>query len=130
MRAPDAIMEPSVMAKINEYLSAGGQPQVAIESLSEHYEGGGRQHTVQSASAASSAAALKHVSAGMAAALKLVATRQMITDVHASASPPLVFSIPRVLQAMRRWQAWCAAGWQTLHLMAAAHHLMSTSCSR
>lgn len=39
MRAPDAIMEPSVMAKINEYLSAGGQPQVAIESLSEHYEG-------------------------------------------------------------------------------------------
>jgi hypothetical protein len=39
MRAPDAIMEPPVLARINEYLAAGGQPQVAIESLSEHYTG-------------------------------------------------------------------------------------------
>lgn len=87
MRAPDAIMEPSVMAKINEYLSAGGQPQVAIESLSDHYEGGCNQHTVPHASAASFAAAAQLVLPGMAAALRLVAARHMITGTHASASP-------------------------------------------
>jgi hypothetical protein len=43
MRAPDAIMEPAVHARINEYLAAGGQPQVAIESLSEHYTGARRR---------------------------------------------------------------------------------------
>lgn len=39
IRAPDSILEPSVLDLLKDYLRAGGKPQSAIEDLSEAYTG-------------------------------------------------------------------------------------------
>lgn len=40
LRQPDAIMEPSIVDRLREYVMANGHPQQAVEYLSDSYQGG------------------------------------------------------------------------------------------
>ena len=39
MRQPDAVMEPTILDKLRQYVSGGGNPRDVVEMLSDNYVG-------------------------------------------------------------------------------------------